>query len=153
MSTMLTAAGSQPLLAAATYTANTDAVAGSVAWSALAGIVPLLAFFVFLMGLKWAAHWSAIGAVVVSIIVAIFAFGMPVDLTMLSLTQGVAFGIFPIIYIIWMAVWVYDLTVKSARFEDMRVSRKLPRHSQSKGQRTRRHRCGSCPGLPSGSQC
>ncbi|AKK10868.1 L-lactate permease [Corynebacterium uterequi] len=104
-----------------TFFAATDAVAGSVALSALAGIVPLAAFFVFLMGFKLKAHTSALLSVVVALIVAIAAFGMPVGLSLLSLTQGVAFGLFPIVFIIWMAVWIYDLTVKSSRFEDMRV--------------------------------
>lgn len=104
-----------------TFTPSTDAVAGSIPLSAAIGVLPLVAFFVFLMVLKWKAHISAIGSVVVAILVAIFAFGMPTDMAFLSLSQGIAFGIFPVIYIIWMAVWTYDLTVSSGRFEDMRV--------------------------------
>ena len=104
-----------------TFTPATDAVAGSVALSAATGVLPLVAFFIFLMVLKWKAHVSAIASVVVALLVAILAFRMPTDLAFLSLSQGVAFGIFPVIYIIWMAVWTYDLTVASGRFEDMRV--------------------------------
>lgn len=104
-----------------TFTPATDAVAGSVPLSAAVGVLPLVAFFIFLMVLKWKAHVSAIGSVVVALLIAIFAFAMPVDMAFLSLTQGIAFGIFPVIYIIWMAVWTYDLTVSSGRFEDMRV--------------------------------
>lgn len=107
-------------LAADMHTMRTDAVAGSVAWSAVAGLLPLVAFFVLLMGLKWKAHWSALGAVVVALLVAIWGFDMPVTMAGLSLTQGIAFGLFPIVYIIIMAVWIYDLTVRSGRFEDMR---------------------------------
>ncbi|AIG64309.1 L-lactate permease [Corynebacterium atypicum] len=99
---------------------RTDAVAGNVALSAVCGLLPLVAFFAFLMGLKWKAHWSAAGSVVVALLVAVFGFDMPTGLAGLSLTQGVAFGLFPIVYIIIMAVWIYDLTVASGRFEDLR---------------------------------
>lgn len=106
---------------AATFTARTDAVGGNLALSALAGITPLVAFFVFLMVLKWKAHVSALASLVVALIVAIMLFHMPAHLAFLTMTQGIAFGLFPIVFIIWMAVWIYDLTVKSRRFEDLRL--------------------------------
>ncbi|SER78288.1 L-lactate permease [Corynebacterium cystitidis] len=109
------------LLAQDTYTPSTEAVAGSVGWTALVAVLPLAAFFLFLMGFKWAAHTSAIASVVVALIIAVLPFGMPWDMAGMSLLQGICFGLFPIVYIIWMAVWIYDLTVKSGRFEDMRV--------------------------------
>ena len=106
---------------AAEYTARTDAVAGNVALSALAGILPLVTFFALLMGLKWKAHWAALGAVGVGLIIAVALFSMPAGLAALSLSQGICFGVFPIVYIIIMAVWIYDLTVASGRFEDLRL--------------------------------
>ena len=57
----------------------------------------------------------------VAVLVAIFGFGMPVDLTLLSATQGAAFGIFPIVYIVVMAVWLYNLTERTGRSEDVRA--------------------------------
>lgn len=99
---------------------RTDAVAGNVPLSAIAGLLPLVAFFIFLMALKWKAHWSALGSVVVALVVALLGFDMPAGLAGLSLMQGIAFGLFPVIYIIIMAVWIYDLTVSSGRFEDLR---------------------------------
>ncbi|WP_257158687.1 L-lactate permease [Corynebacterium cystitidis] len=109
------------LLAQDTYTPSTEAVAGSVGWTALVAVLPLAGFFLFLMGFKWAAHTSAIASVGVALIIAVLPFGMPWDMAGMSLLQGICFGLFPIVYIIWMAVWIYDLTVKSGRFEDMRV--------------------------------
>lgn len=99
----------------------TDAVGGSLGLSALCAILPLIGFFVFLMVLKWKAHWSALASVVVALLVGIIFFHMPANLAVLAFSQGVAFGIFPIVYIIWMAVWVYDLTVISGRFDDLRT--------------------------------
>ena len=109
------------LAASDTFTSNNKAVADSSALSALVGIVPLATFFVLLMVVKLKAHWSAIGAMVMALIVAIVLFAMPANLAVLTMTEGIAFGLFPIVFIIWMAVWVYDLTVKSNRFEDLRL--------------------------------
>ena len=109
------------LAASDTFTSNNKAVADSSALSALVGIVPLATFFVLLMVVKLKAHWSALGAMVMALIVAIVLFAMPANLAVLTMTEGIAFGLFPIVFIIWMAVWVYDLTVKSNRFEDLRL--------------------------------
>lgn len=103
------------------FTAVTDAVGGSLGLSAATAILPLLAFFVFLMVLKWPAHWSALASVAVALGTAIFLFDMPAHLGFMAFTQGAAFGLFPIVYIIWMAVWIYDLTVATGRFEDLRA--------------------------------
>ena len=56
----------------------------------------------------------------VAVIVAIIGFQMPADLALVSATQGAAFGAFPIVYIICMAVWFYEVTVVSGRSEDLR---------------------------------
>lgn len=123
MQTTLFSSGGSPAPAvlAANYTAHTDAVSGNLALSALAGILPLVAFFIFLMVLKWKAHVSALSSLAVALVVAIALFHMPAQLALLTMTQGIAFGLFPIVFIIWMAVWVYDLTVRSKRFEDLRL--------------------------------
>ena len=117
----LFAAGDSVAHLAQTFQADTLAVANNTWLTALVGTLPLVAFFIFLMTLKWKAHTSAIGAVVVSLVLAIFVFGMPVSYSIASLGQGVAFGLFPVVFIIWMAVWLYDLTVSSNRFEDLRL--------------------------------
>ena len=43
-----------------TYTAVTNAVGGSLGLSALVATIPLLTFFVMLLGVKARAHWSAL---------------------------------------------------------------------------------------------
>ena len=100
----LFAAGDSVAHLAQTFQADTLAVANNTWLTALVGTLPLVAFFIFLMTLKWKAHTSAIGAVVVSLVLAIFVFGMPVSYSIASLGQGVAFGLFPVVFIIWMAV-------------------------------------------------
>ena len=103
------------------YTPEIAPVADSLLWSSLLAILPLLTIFVTLGALKWKAHWAGLTAVGVALIVAIAAYGMPVGLAGLSATQGFAFGLFPIMWIVITAIWLYELTVRSGHFEDLRL--------------------------------
>ena len=53
---------------------------------------------------------------------AVAAYGMPVGLALLSATEGAVFGLFPIMWIVFTAIWLYQLTVVSGRFEDLRAA-------------------------------
>ena len=103
-----------------TYSAVPDA-AGSLGLSAALGALPLLTFFITLMLLKLKAWQSGLAALAVALGVAVFGFGMPAELALLSAAQGAAFGLFPIVWIVVMALWFYQVTVLSGRFEDMRA--------------------------------
>ena len=105
-----------------TFTAATDAVGGSIGLSALVALIPLLTFFVMLLGVKARAHISALTALTAALLVAWLGFGMPLDLALITATQGATFGAFPIVWIIVMALWFYELTVKSGRFNDLRLT-------------------------------
>lgn len=102
------------------FQASLDPVAGNLALSAAVACVPLVAFFVLLAVCKLKAHVSAAIALAISFLVAVFAFGMPAPLAALSATQGAAYGAFPIVFIIILAVWFYEVTVLSGRFADLR---------------------------------
>lgn len=57
----------------------------------------------------------------VSFIIAIAAYGMPAHLAGLAASQGAVFGIFPIMWIVIAAIWFYEITVRSGRFQDLRA--------------------------------
>ncbi len=95
---------------------------GSLTVSALVGLLPLLTVFVLLGVLRWKAHWAGLAALAVAIAVAVAAYGMPVQLGLLSATQGAVFGLFPIMWIVFTAIWLYQVTVVSGRFEDLRAA-------------------------------
>ena len=103
-----------------TYTAVTDAVGGSLALSALVSTLPLLAFFIMLLGFKARAHVAGLASLLVALLVAVFGFGMPWDLAGMSAFRGGIYGLFPIVWVILMAIWFYQVTVLSGRFEDLR---------------------------------
>ncbi|WP_277242670.1 L-lactate permease [Mycolicibacterium obuense] len=95
-------------------------IGGSLGWSSLVAALPLVTVFVTLGVLKWKAHWAGLSALAVAAVVAVVAYGMPVQLAALSATQGFAFGVFPIMWIVLNAIWLYELTVHSGRFADLR---------------------------------
>ncbi|MHA6752020.1 L-lactate permease [Dermacoccus nishinomiyaensis] len=103
-----------------TYTATPDAVGDSLALSALVGSLPLLTFFAMLLIAKASAYVAGLASLVVSLVIAVVAFGMPTHLALLSATQGAVYGLVPIVWIVVMALWFYRVTVISGRFNDLR---------------------------------
>ncbi|SMX98311.1 lactate permease [Brevibacterium sp. 239c] len=103
------------------YTPEIAPLADSLLWSSLIAVLPLLTMFVTLGILKWKAHWAGLAAVAVALIIAIFVYDMPAGLAGLSAAQGFAFGLFPIMWIVVAAIWLYELTVTSGRFQDLRL--------------------------------
>ncbi len=99
----------------------TDAVGGSVGLSALVSTLPLLTFFAMLLGFKARAHTSGLVALIVAILVAIIGFNMPAGMAISSAFRGALFGLFPIVWTILTAIWFYQITVASGRFEDLRL--------------------------------
>lgn len=102
------------------FAIDTAAIGGSLGLTALVSTIPLLTFFVMLLGVKARAHTSGAVALIASILVALFGMGMPVDLALSSAGRGALFGLLPIVFVIVMAIWFYEITVASGRFEDLR---------------------------------
>ena len=105
----------------ATFTPSTTAVGGNVYLTAAVGLLPLVVFFVLMGVFKVATHWCAIISLVVAALTAVALFHMPVGMTVMSATQGMALGFVPIIYIIIAAVWLYNLTDVSGRSKDLKA--------------------------------
>lgn len=111
-----------PALAlAASFTPSTTAVGGNVFLTAIVGLLPLIAFFVLMGAFKVPTHWCSIISLTLSLVLAVVCFRMPVGMSLLSATQGLAMGFVPIIYIIIAAVWLYNLTEVSGRSQDLKA--------------------------------
>ncbi len=102
------------------YTPQIDPL-GPLWLSALLGLTPLITIFITLGVLKWKAHVAGLTALAVAIVVAIVVGKMPVGLALLSASQGAVFGLFPIVWIVFTAILLYQITVVSGRFEDLRA--------------------------------
>src|ERR671929_420396 len=114
--------GESRLGEAAMYKQVYDPVAGSLGWSALVAAVPLATLFVLLGGLRMKAQWAALIALAVSIVVAIAVYSMPFGQTMDSAAEGAVFGLFPIMWIVVNAIWIYNMTRESGHFAVLRRS-------------------------------
>ena len=95
---------------------------GGAVWSALVAGIPLISLFYMLAVRRAKGHYAAALAVALSFVLALFVWGMPVGTAFSALTYGAAFGLFPIIWIVVTAVWVYNMTVESGEFEYIKES-------------------------------
>ena len=99
-----------------------DPVSDSLGLSSIFAVLPLVALFVLLGGVKLKAWWAGLSALVVAIVVAIAVYSMPVDQALLSASEGAAFGLFPIMWIVVTALWIYNMTVATGDFAVLRRS-------------------------------
>src|SRR3954468_3074715 len=99
-----------------------DPVGGSLFLSSLCAIIPLAALFVFLGGLKMKSHWAALLSLLASLLVAVIVYSMPVGQALDSGLEGAAFGLFPIMWIVFNAIWIFQMTEKSGHFAVLRRS-------------------------------
>ena len=93
---------------------------GSQWLSALVAVIPIVCMLVTLGALRWKAHIAGAVSWALAFVVAILAFKMPVTMAVSSSIQGFVYGLFPIVWILLMAIWMYQVTVISGRFEDLR---------------------------------
>src|SRR4051812_30341173 len=104
------------------YQQVTDPVGDSLGLSSIFAALPIITLFVLLGGVKMKAQWAGLISLVVAILVAVIVYPMPVDQALLSAGEGAAFGLFPIMWIVVNAVWLYNITVKTGDFAVLRRS-------------------------------
>ena len=97
-------------------------IADSVGLSALCAAIPLFILFYMLAVKQAKGHVAALLGLAGALVVASFLWGMPVGLAVSSTLNGAAFGLFPIVWIIITAVWIYNMTVESGEFEIIKYS-------------------------------
>jgi lactate permease len=97
-------------------------VSDSLGTSSIFAALPILTLFVLLGGFKVKAHIAALASLAVALLVAIIVYDMPVGQAALSTSEGVAFGLFPIMWIVVMAIWIYNMTVETGHFTVLRRS-------------------------------
>lgn len=88
--------------------------------SALVAVIPIACMLITLGVLRWKAHVAGAVSWALAFLVAIVAFKMPAVMALSTSVQGFVYGLFPIVWILLMAIWMYQVTVISGRFEDLR---------------------------------
>ncbi|MDT3727552.1 L-lactate permease [Streptomyces sp. DSM 41972] len=104
------------------YVQELEPVAGSLGLSALVAALPLLIVLVLLGGVRMKAHLAGLIGLAAAAAVAWLAYGMPLDQTLSSGVQGAVFGLFPIMWIVVNALWIYRMTVRTRHFDILRRS-------------------------------
>ena len=99
-----------------------DPVGNSLGLTTIFAALPLITLFVLLGGLKFKAHAAALWSLLVALLVAIIVYSMPVGQALDSGAEGAAFGLFPIMWIVVNAIWIYNMATDSGHFAVIRRS-------------------------------
>ena len=92
-------------------------VANNLALSFIVGFIPIIVVLV-LLGLVRRPAWQAAGAgLIVGLLIAIGVWQMPVNIAASAVGYGFAFAILPVMWIVWNAMWLYNVTVRSGKFD------------------------------------
>src|SRR6202522_3699178 len=93
-----------------------------LAFSAVVASLPILTLL-FLLGVRRKPAWfAALCALAVALVLALFAYKLPPALTCSSGAYGAAFGLFPICWIVFWAIALYQVTVETGKFEIIKSS-------------------------------
>ena len=101
---------------------NYSPVAGSIFLSALVASIPPLLLALMLAVWRFAPWKSAIAGAASAFLLAWLVWGMPLPLTIAAFTHGMAYGLWPICWIVFSAVLFYNLSVESGDFDVIRRS-------------------------------
>jgi lactate permease len=101
---------------------NYTPVAGNLALSTLIAATPVFVLL-YLLGVKRKPAWvAALSGLAAAAFVAVAAYGMPVSLLAGSITFGAAFGLFPIGWVVFSAILLYNITIETGKFQIVKDS-------------------------------
>ncbi|HET6254513.1 MAG TPA: lactate permease LctP family transporter [Puia sp.] len=102
-----------------TWTEITDPLHNRLA-SVLVALLPVLFIFWALVIRRIKGYLASLLAIVIALVIAILIYRMPVSLALLSTANGAIYGLFPICWIVFPAVFLFNLTVRSGQFAIIR---------------------------------
>jgi lactate permease len=104
------------------YQQDPKAVGGSLALSALVSVLPLAVVLILLGVLRVRAQLAALAGLLTALVVAVAGYAMPAGMAVLAALHGALFGLFPIMWIVVNALWVFNMTVATGHFDVLRRS-------------------------------
>lgn len=99
------------------FVQDVDPVAGSLLLSALCAAVPLVLLFVLLGVVRMKAHRAALVSLAAALVLAVVGWGMPVGQAASAAAEGAFYGLFPILWILVNALWLYRVTADTPWFD------------------------------------
>lgn len=85
--------------------------------SLIIAALPIVFIFWALVISKMKGYQAAVITTLITILIAIFFYQMPINLALKATAHGVLYGLFPICWIIITAVFLFNITVKTGQFE------------------------------------
>jgi lactate permease len=110
------------LSALMTWQHNYAPLAGSLGLSALVAAIPIVVLFIMLGALRKPAWMAASSALASALLVSLLVYGMPARLALISTLYGIAYGIFPIAWIVFSSIMLYRMAVDTGKFEVIKES-------------------------------
>ena len=99
-----------------------DPIASNLVLSAVVALVPIIVLFVLLAGLRMAAQWASLITLATALLIAVIIYRMPIGLALNSTLLGICFGLFPIVWIVINAIFIYNVIVDTGHFDTIRDS-------------------------------
>jgi lactate permease len=90
---------------------------GNLYLSALVAAIPVVVLLGALAFFHVKAHVAALFGLLLAVAIAVGVYGMPLRMAGATAAYGAAFGLLPIGWIILNAIFIYDITVKTGKFE------------------------------------
>ncbi|KAG2223057.1 hypothetical protein INT45_008258 [Circinella minor] len=92
-------------------------IGGSLVGSFFVGVIPLILLLLLLGVFRMPAHFAALSGLIVCIFIAIFAWHMPAQQAFSAIANGIVFANWPIMWIVFNAMNIYNLSVRSGIFD------------------------------------
>src|SRR5208282_1211304 len=96
------------------------APAHSLGFSALLATLPLAVVLILMGGLRKSGALSAALGLATASLLAILVWGMPLPLAVMSGVYGLAYAAWPILWIVFASLWLYNLSVDLGKFDLLR---------------------------------
>jgi lactate permease len=96
-------------------------VGGSLGLSFLVAVLPIAVVLVLLGWARRPAWQASLAGLIVGIVVAIAVWHFPVGLAIDSVAAGAVFAVWPVMWIVFTAILLYNIAQRSGRFEAFRV--------------------------------
>ncbi len=94
----------------------------NLALSAFLAAIPMIIIFYLLAVRRTPGQIAGATAMVSAVLVAIFAYKMPVGTALTATAMGALYGVFPIFWIVITAIFIYNMTVETGQFEIVKNS-------------------------------
>jgi lactate permease len=96
-------------------------VGDSLALSFLVAVLPIATVLVLLGILKRPAWQAALAGLIVGLIIAVTVWGLPAHIAFAAAANGAVFALWPVMWIVLNALFVYNIAVSSGRFDAFRA--------------------------------